>query len=88
MFHCVEAKKKLDHLVINGEELEYPIGAVVVTGTWLRQYAMNNPRLWLLEDWETHRKILHYLNLVIVSNVHLIRCGGRPHNKTLRKVRE
>ncbi len=34
--HCVEAKQKLDHSVIDGEGLEYHVGAVVVTGTWLR----------------------------------------------------
>ena len=34
--HCVQAKQKLDHLVIDGEGLEYHVGAVVVTGTWLR----------------------------------------------------
>ena len=34
--HCVQAKQKLDHSIIDGEGLEYHVGAVVVTGTWLR----------------------------------------------------
>ena len=34
--HCVEAKQKLDHLVIDGEGLEYHVSMVVVTRIWLR----------------------------------------------------
>ena len=75
--------KKMDHLVIDGEGLEYHIGAMVITSTWLRQYSMKNPNLWLFEDWKTKRKILHYSNLVVASNVHLIRYGVKQHNKTL-----
>ena len=43
--HFVQAKQKLDHSVIDGEGLEYHIGAMVVTGTWLRRYSMKNPNL-------------------------------------------
>lgn len=86
--HYVQAKQKLDHLVIDGEDLEYHIGAVVVTGTWLRQYSMKNPIFWLFEDWKTERKILHYSNLLVASNFHLIKYGGKPHNKILWKVRK
>ena len=86
--HCVEAKQKLDHSVIDGEGLEYHIGAVVVTDTWLRRYSMKNPSLWLFEDWQIERKILHHSNLVVASNVHLIKYGGKPHNKILWKVCE
>ena len=32
--------------------------------------------------------ILHYSNLVVASNVHLIKYGGKPHNKILWKVQE
>ena len=31
--HCVRAKQKLDHSVIDGEGLEHHIGVVVVIGT-------------------------------------------------------
>ena len=34
--HCVQAKQKLDHSVIDGEGLEYHVSVVVVTSTWLR----------------------------------------------------
>ena len=34
--HCVQARQKLNHSVIDGEGLEYHAGAVVVTDTWLR----------------------------------------------------
>ena len=86
--HCIQAKQKLDHSVINGEGLEYHISVLVVTSTWLRQDSMINPNLWLFEDWKTERKILHYSNLVVASNVHLIKYHGKKHNKTLWKVCE
>ena len=84
--HCVQAKQNLDHSVIDGEGLEYHISALVVTGTWLRRYSMKNPNLWLFEDWQIERKILHYSNLVFASNVHLIKYGGKTHNNILCKV--
>lgn len=86
--HSVEAKKKLDGLVVDGENIEYPTWLVVVTSTWLRRYPMNKSYLWLSKEFETSRKILHYSNLVIASNVHLIKYGGRPLNKNLWKVHE
>ena len=36
LFHYVQSKQKLDHLVIDGEGVEYHISVVVVTGTWIR----------------------------------------------------
>ena len=76
----------MDHSVIDGEGLKYHVGAVVVIGTWLRRYSMKNPNLWLFKDWKTKRKILHYSNLVVISNVHLKKYDVKPHNKTLWKV--
>ena len=49
---------------------------------------MKNPNLWLFEDWQKERKILHSSNLVVTSNVHLIKYGGKPHNKTILKVQK
>ena len=49
---------------------------------------MKNPNLLLFEDSRIERNILHYSNLVIALNVHLIQYGGKPHNKTLWKVCE
>ena len=45
----VEAKQQLDHSVIDGEGLEYHVGAVVVTSTWLIRYSMKIPNLWLFK---------------------------------------
>ena len=50
--HCVQAKQKLNHSVIEGEGLEYHISAMVVTSTWLIRYSMKNPNLWLFGDWQ------------------------------------
>ena len=41
-----------------------------------------------MKDWKIERKILHYSNLVVTSNVHLIKYGGKSHNKILCKVHE
>ena len=41
--------------------------------------------IWGLQK---ERKILHYSNLVVTSNIHLIKYGGKPHNKILWKVHE
>ena len=49
---------------------------------------MKNPNLRLFKDWQTKRKILHYSNLFVTSNVHYIKYGGKPHNKILWKVHE
>ena len=86
--HCVQAKQKLDHSVIDGEGIEYHIGAVVVTNTWLRRYPMKDLNLWLFKDWKIERKILHYSNLVIISIIHLINYGGKSYSKTLWKAHE
>ena len=40
---CVQAKQKLDHLVIDGEGLEYHISVVVVTVTWLKMIFYEEP---------------------------------------------
>ena len=49
---------------------------------------MKNTNLWLFKDWKIERKILHYSNLIVTSNVHFIKYGRKPHNKILWKVHE
>jgi len=78
----------LEAPVTDGENIEYPTGSVVITGTWLRRYPHKSVNIWLFQDFDMHRKILHYSNLVVASNVHLIKYRGRPLNKILWKVRE
>ena len=86
--HCVEPKRKLTTTIIDGEGIEYPIGFVVMTGTWLHRYPIKNSDVWLFEDFEKHRHILHFSNLVVATNIHLMKYRGRPHNKILWKVHE
>ncbi|XP_059072923.1 uncharacterized protein LOC131873750 [Cryptomeria japonica] len=86
---CVEEpKRKLTTTIIDGDGIEYPIGPVVVTGTWLQRYPIKNFDVWLFEDFETQRHILHFSNLVVAINIHLMKYRGRPHNKILWKVHE
>ena len=42
--------------------------------------------MWLFDDFETHRDILHYSNLIVATNIQLISYCGRPLNKKLWKV--
>ena len=49
---------------------------------------MKNTYLWLFKDWKIDRRIIHYSNFFVALNVHLIKYGGKPHNKTLWKVHE
>lgn len=51
-------------------------------------YPIKNSNAWLFEDFETHRHILHYSNLLVATNIHLIKYHGRPLNKDLWKVHE
>jgi len=87
--HCVEAKKQLKAPVMSdGKNIKYPTGSVVVTGTWIRRCPHKSVNVWLFQDFDTHRKIPHYSNLIVASNVQLIQYRGRPLNKTLWKVSE
>ena len=88
MCHCVEEKNKLEALVKDVESIKYPTGSMVVTRTWLRRYPVKNVAVWLFEDLDMHQKILHYSNLVITTNIHLIKYKGRPMDKNLWKVSE
>lgn len=45
--HSMEQKGKLDGPMVDGENIEYHIGSVVVSGTWLRRYKLNKSNLWL-----------------------------------------
>lgn len=47
--HCIEAKNKLEAQVIDGENIEYHIGLVFVTRTWLRRYPIKNAPSWLFD---------------------------------------
>ncbi|XP_059067302.1 uncharacterized protein LOC131858197 [Cryptomeria japonica] len=86
--HYVEPKRKLTTTIVYGEGIEYPIGSVVMTGTWLRRYPIKNIDVWLFEDFETHKHIIHFFNLVVATNIHLMKYCGKPHNKILWKVSE
>ena len=81
-------KKKLEAPIVDGENIEYPIGSVVLIGTWLRRYPHKSVKHWLFQDIEMHCKIVHYFYFVLESNVYLTKYGGRPLKKTLWKVCE
>ena len=34
---CIGPKKKLITIVIDGEDIEYPMGSIFVRGTWLKR---------------------------------------------------
>lgn len=80
---CVERKHKLVHTRVDDDNFEYPTGSVVVVGTWLRKYLMRKNGLPAFEDYERHKKIMHYSHLILATNIKLVRYQGRPANKVL-----
>ena len=44
--------------------------------------------MWLFEDFETHKHILHYSNLIVAKNIQLTPYHDRPLNKKLWRVHE
>ena len=68
---------------VDDDGFEYPIGSVVVVGTWLRRYLTRRNGFPTFEDYRTEKKILHYSHLVVATNVKLERQKGRPTNKVL-----
>ena len=85
----MEPKKKLIcHQVhqVDDDGFEYPIGSIVVAGTWLRRYLTRRNGLPTFEDYQSKNKILHYSHLVVVKNIKLERYKGRSTNKELWKI--
>ena len=83
---CVEMKHKLTQNRVDDDGFEYPTRFVVVVGTWLWKYLKRKNGLLAYEDYEIHKKIIHYSHLVLAKNVKLYRFKGRPHNKVLWNI--
>ena len=79
----MEPKKKLICHQVDDDGFEYPIGSVVVAGTWVRRYLTRRNGLPTFEDYQTEKKILHYSHLVVATNIKLERYKRRPANKVL-----
>jgi hypothetical protein len=79
----VEPKKKLTCHQVDDDGFEYPIGFVVVAGTWLHRYLTRRNSFPAFEDYQTEKNILHYSHLVVATNIKLERYKGRPTNKVL-----
>jgi hypothetical protein len=80
---CVQPKKKLICHEVDDDGFEYPIGSVVVVGTWLRKYLTRRNGLPAFEDYQSEKKIIHYSHLVVATNIKLERYKGKPANKIL-----
>ena len=80
---CVEHKKKLICHQVDDDGFEYPIGSIVVAGTWLRTYLTRRNGLPAFEDYQPEKKILHYSHLVVSMNIKLERYKGRLTSKVL-----
>ena len=80
---CVEPEKKLIYHQVDDDGFEYPVGSVIVAGTWLCRYLTRRNGLLAFEDYQSKKKILHYSHLVVATNIKLERYKGRPANKVL-----
>ena len=70
---CVERKHKLVYPRVDDDNFEYLTGLVVVVGTWLQKYLMRKNGLPTFEDYERHKKIIHYSHLILATNIKLVR---------------
>ena len=59
--------KKLTCHQVDDDGFEYPIGSVIVAGTWLRTYLTRRNGLPTFEDYQSKKKILHYYHLVVAT---------------------
>ena len=57
---CVRGKKKLTQLIKNDYGFTYPIGSVVVFGTWLRKYMLRRYIIPAFIDYQKDIIILIY----------------------------
>ena len=48
--HCIKGKNKLAQLIIDDDGFTYPIGLVVVAGTWLWTYMLRRNGILAFED--------------------------------------
>ena len=58
----------------------------MVVGTWLQKYLRRKNGLPSFEDYETHKKIMHYSHLVVATNIKLKQYRGRPSKKLLWSI--
>lgn len=62
----------------------YPIGSVVVVGTCLRKYLTRRLTGFpAFNDYEVDKKIIHYLHLILETNIKLSNYKGKPYNRML-----
>ena len=78
---CARGKQKLAQPIIDDDGFTYPVGSVVVTGTWLRTYMLRRNGIPAFKDYQKHKLILIYSHLIIAKNVKLLKHQGRPKVK-------
>ena len=81
--HCVRGKNNLAQPITYDDGFTYPIGSVVVTGTWLWAYMLRRNGITAFKDYQKHKIILIYSHLIIAKNVKLLKHQIRPKVKEL-----
>ena len=79
----MEPNKKLICHQVDDDGFEYPVGSIIVIGTWLHRYLTRRNGLPTFEDYQSKKNILHYSHLVVATNIKLEIYKGRPTNKVL-----
>jgi len=82
---CVERIHKLTYPQCDDDGFEYPIGFMVLVGTWIRKIVSTRNGLEAYEDYEPNKKIIHYLHLILEINIKLSRYKGMPTNRVFWK---
>ena len=83
---CVKIKYKLTHTWHDDDGFEYPTGSMVVVNTWLWKLFSRRNDLGTYKYYETHKKFIHYLYLILETNIKLSKYKGRPTNKVLWNI--
>jgi len=83
---CVERKHKLSYPRHDDNEFKYPTSSMVVVSTWIKKIVSRRNGLRAYEDYEANKKIIHYSNLILATNIKLTSYKESPTNRDLWNI--
>ena len=70
LLRCTQPKSKLFESMTDGDGQEYPIGSVVIEGTYYQQIKIDKNGI-IFVDYRPGQKVLHYSHLVLATKINL-----------------
>ena len=68
LLRCTEPKNKLVESMIDGDGQEYPIGSIIIEGTYYQKIKIDKNGI-IFVDYMPRQKVLHYSHLVIATKI-------------------